>query len=37
MHKTRKPRLVRIGDAKVFTRGGLGIGTELGTMRRDEA
>lgn len=36
MTKTRKARLVRMGDAKVLTRGDLGAGLELWTMRRDE-
>jgi hypothetical protein len=36
MTKIRKFHLVRVGDAKVLTRGGPGIGLELGTMRWDE-
>lgn len=37
MTKTRKARLVRIGDAKVLTQGDVGAGLELVTMRREES
>jgi hypothetical protein len=36
MTKTRKFRLVRVGDAKVLTRGDIGAGLELVTMRREQ-
>ena len=36
MTKTRKVRLVRIGDAKVLTKGDIGAGLELVTMRREQ-
>jgi len=37
MTKTRKLQLIRVGDAKVLTRGEPGLGVELGTMRWGEA
>lgn len=36
MTKTRKLRLIRVGDAKVLTRGDEGQGNEIGTMRWDQ-
>jgi len=36
MTKTRKFRLVRLGDAKVLTRGEVGSGDELVTMHRPQ-
>ncbi len=36
MSKTRKFRLVRLGDAKLLTRGELGPGDELVTMHRPQ-
>ncbi|MDR6624484.1 hypothetical protein J2728_000779 [Caulobacter segnis] len=36
MTKTRKLRLVRLGDAKALTRGEWGPGDELVTMRRPQ-
>ena len=36
MTKTRKSRLVRLGDAKVLTRGEVGSGDELVTMHRPQ-
>jgi hypothetical protein len=36
MTKTRKFQLVRVGDAKVLTRGEFGVGAELATMHKDE-
>ena len=35
MTKSRKVRLVRIGDAKVLTKGDIDVGAELGTMRKE--
>jgi hypothetical protein len=37
MTKTRKHRLIRVGDAKALTQGDFGVGVELAAMRRDEA
>lgn len=37
MTKTRKLRLIRVGDAKGLTLGDWGVGVELAAMRRDEA
>ena len=36
MTKTRKVRLVRLGDAKILTRGEDGPGFELVTMLREQ-
>lgn len=36
MTKTRKFRLVRLGDAKVLTRGDSGVGVELVTMHWEQ-
>jgi len=36
MTKTRKLRLIRVGDAKVLTRGEAGPGEELVTMFREQ-
>jgi len=37
MTKTRKIRLVRLGDAKVLTHGAEGVGAEIATLRKEDA